>query len=397
MMHVHECRVHDRDLSTILAFRGNRGELFDMKMLRYTLATLVLSTSVGLVACGGAEPDPDPAVQEIAQEDVVELGDLITQDPDASAAAEMTGDPAIMLAEAKKQGEKARGDVAAVLGFVKQLAAEAPVMKGAKADGKAFSLWKKAIAGKDTSLLLVRVEPGRFRYLVAVENADGTRSPLLAGIFVKKGPGTGGGRFHVNLTNVSNAFGAPEADGSIHFWFANHKGDKRGRRIAYRNVVRRDDPDKRVVNYGADLVRLVGVGGRFRSVGVGDFVQQVPGKEAMGLRVLWKAGEGGRASAAVATIGPMKQLLGIAHECWDMDGKRTAYSDDNPNNDADQPNEGVVTMCAGLAQESPTDQGNVSESGMDIDPQLNALLEESGAMDIDEAEANIVTDENDGI
>jgi hypothetical protein len=189
------------------------------------------------------------------------------------------------------------------------------------------------------------------------------------------------------LTNVSDAFGAPGADGAIHFWFANHKGDKRGRRIAYRKVVRRDDPDMRVVNYGADLVRIVGVGGRFRSVGVGDYVPTLPGSEVMGMRILWKAGEGGRGAAAIASITP-KALLGTAHECWDKAGLRTAYSDDNPNNDAMNPNEGDLTMCAGFAQEPPPDQTNVSESGMDADPELDALLQESGAADISEADAD---------
>jgi hypothetical protein len=358
-----------------------------MKLLRYTLTTLVLSSSLALVACGG-DPEPSPVADEIAQEDVVDLGDLITQDPDLAAAAEVIGEPATLLAEGRRQGEKARSDVAAVLSFVKQLAADGPVKKGAKADGKAFALWKKTIAGKDASLLLLRVEPGRFRYLVALTNADGTRTPLLTGVFVKKGPGTGGGRFHVNLTNVSDAFNAPNADGSIHFWFANHKGDKRGRRIAYKNVVRRDDPDKRVINYGADLVRLQGVGGRFRSVGVGDFAP-APGPEAMGLRILWKAGEGGRGTAAVASIAN-KQLIGTAHECWGKDGLRSAYESTPP--DAMNPNEGNLAMCAGFAQEPPPDQGDVNEGGMDNDPELDALLQESGASDIAEADADQVDD-----
>jgi hypothetical protein len=138
-----------------------------MKLLRYTLTTLVLSSSLALVACGG-DPEPSPVADEIAQEDVVDLGDLITQDPDLAAAAEVIGEPATLLAEGRRQGEKARSDVAAVLSFVKQLAADGPVKKGAKADGKAFALWKKTIAGKDASLLLLRVEPGRFRYLVAL-------------------------------------------------------------------------------------------------------------------------------------------------------------------------------------------------------------------------------------
>lgn len=362
-----------------------------MRLLRSTLATLVLSSSLALAGCGGdTEPGPAPAVEEIAQDDVVDLGDLITQDPDAAAAAEVLGDPATLLAEGKRQGEKARMDVAAVLSFVKQLAADGPVKKGANAAGKAFALWKKNLAGKDVSLLLLRVEPGRFRYLVGLDNAGAAPTPLLTGIFIKKGPGTGGGRFHVNLTNVSDAFNAPGADGAIHFWFANHKGDKRGRRIAYHNVVRRDDPDKRTINYGADLVRLVGVGGRFRSIGIGDFIPALPGSEAMGLRILWKAGAGGRGTAAVASLGAMKQLLGTAHECWDAAGKRTAYKDDNPNNDAMNPDAGDLTMCSGLTDEPPPDQGSVSESGTDSDPELDALLQESGAMDISEADADMV-------
>ena len=359
-----------------------------MKKLHYALATLVLSASMAMAGCGG-EPDTNSGTDEITQEDVVDLGDLITQDQDAAAAAEVVGDPAALLGEGQRQGEKARADVAAVLNFVKQLAADGPVKKGAKPDGKAFALWKKQISGKDVSLLLLRVEPGRFKYLVALDNANGTHTPLLTGVFLKKGPGTGGGRFHVNLTNVSDAFGTPNADGSIHFWFANHTGDKRGRRIAYRNVVRRDDPAKQAVSYGADLVRLVGVGGRFRSVGVGDFITSLPGSEAMGLRILWKAGDGGRGSAAVVSLAT-KQLLGTAHECWDADGLRTAYKDDNPNNDMTNPDAGDLTMCSGFADEPPPDTGDVSASGMDADPELDALLQESGAMDISEADADTV-------
>jgi hypothetical protein len=72
-------------------------ETFLMRLLRSTLATLVLSSSLALAGCGG-EPEPAPVVEEIAQDDVVDLGDLITQDPDAAAAAEMIGDPATLPA-----------------------------------------------------------------------------------------------------------------------------------------------------------------------------------------------------------------------------------------------------------------------------------------------------------
>lgn len=361
-----------------------------MKLLRYTLAALVLSSSVALAGCGG-DPEPAPAVEEVTQDDVVDLGDLIAKDMDPAAAAEMVGDPATMLAEARSQGEKARTDVARVLGFVRELGTGAPTNKGVRADGTPFAQWVKEIQGKTTHLVVGRMAPDRFRYLVAVEGADAKPVPLLTGIFVKKGPRSGGGRLHVDLTAISDAYGIQPADGaadgSIHFWFANHKGDARGRRIAYRNVVRRDDPDKRVINYGADLVRLVGVGGRFRSVGIGDLVPEAisPGPEALGLRVLWKRGEGGRGVAVIASLAS-KMVLGTAHECWDKDGLRTAYESDPVS--AMNPNEGDLTMCAGFAREMPPPADRVNENGSDADPELDALLDESGAKDIDEMEAS---------
>ncbi|MDI3289150.1 hypothetical protein [Polyangium sp. 15x6] len=360
-----------------------------MKWLRYTLSSLVLSSALALAGCGGGgNPEPEPSADPIADEEIVDLGDLIQQDPDAAAAAEVIGDPATLLAEGKKQGDKARSDVAAVMSFIKEAAQGEPARKGVTADGRAYAQWVKTIQSVEITFSAVRMTQDRLRYLLQGKATDGSKKPLLTGIFVKKGPKTGGGRFHVNLTNVSDLYNAPGADGSVHFWFANHKGDKRGRRIAYVNVVRRDDPQMQKVNYGADLVRLVGMGGRFRAVGVGDVIPDLPGPEAIGLRILWKAGEGGRAAAAVASLGPAPKLLGTAHECWDKDGLRTAYKDDNPNNDAMNPDEGDLAMCAGFAEEAPPDQGDVSADGQDADPELDALLEESGAMDIDAAEAD---------
>ena len=360
-----------------------------MKWLRFTLSSLVLSSALVVAGCGGGgNPEPDFTADPIADEEIVDLGDLITPDPDAAAAAEVIGDAATMLAEGKKQGEKVRSDVAAVLQFIKEAAQGEPTKKGVTAKGNAYAQWVKPIQGVEITFSAVRVTQDRLRYLVQGKASDGTKKGLLTGIFVKKGPKTGGGRFHVNLTSVSDLYGAPGADGSVHFWFANHKGDKRGRRIAYVDVVRRDDPAMQKVNYGADLVRLVGVGGRFRSVGVGDVIPALPGPEAIGMRILWKAGEGGRAAAAVASIGADPQLLGTAHECWDKDGLRTAYEDDNPTNDAMNPNEGDLSMCAGFSKEAPPDEGDVNENGQDADPELDALLDESGAMDIDAADAD---------
>jgi hypothetical protein len=219
------------------------------------------------------------------------------------------------LPKGEGKGNKARSDVAAVLSFVKQLAADGPVKKGAKADGKAFALWKKTIAGKDASLLLLRVEPGRFRYLVALTNADGTRTPLLTGVFVKKGPGTGGGRFHVNLTNVSDAFNAPNADGSIHFWFANHKGDKRGRRIAYKDVVRRDDPRQARHQLRSGPCAVTGRWWPIPFGGAWAISLRHPDRKRLGCASCGKRAKAVAEQQPCASIAN-KQLIGTAHECW---------------------------------------------------------------------------------
>ena len=363
-----------------------------MKLLRYTLACLALSSSLVIAGCGGDDKTPAPAADPITQDDVVDLGDLITQDPDLAAAAEMIGDPATLLAEGRKQGEKARADVAAVMSFIKQVAVGEPTKTGETPRGNAGAVWVKTVNGVELTLGVERTAPNRLRYLMAGKAADGTMKGLLTGVFIKKAPKTGGGRLHVNLTNLSDLFNAPGADGSIHFWFANHKADLRGRRIAYVNVSRRDDPNMQKVNYGADLVRLVGVGGRFRSVAISDFSPASPGNEAVGLRVLWKAGQGGRASGAIATLGAMPQVQATMHECWDKDGKRTAYMDDIAGNDMNNPNEGDVTMCAGFAKEPPPDPMDVSVDGADVDPELDTLLDDAGASTIIVADADDATD-----
>jgi hypothetical protein len=338
-------------------------------------------------------PDPDATVDPITNDDLADVGDLITQDPDMAAAAEVIGDPATLLGEGRRQAEKARADVAAAISFFRDVSSGEAVKRGATPDGRgAFARWEKDVAGKRVGVSVIRADVGRFHYVVNAIGADGTRLPLLRGVFVKKGPRTGGGRLHVNLTNLSDTFNAPGVDGSIHFWFANHRGDKRARRIIYADAVRRDDPDMRKINFGADLVRIVGTGGRFRSVGITDMIPALPGPEAVGLRILWKAGEGGRAASAIASVGATPMLLGTAHECWGSGGLRTAYEDDNPNNDAMNPNEGDVTMCAGFAKEPPPDQGDVNENGLDTDPEADALLEESGAAGIAEADVEAVDD-----
>jgi hypothetical protein len=359
-----------------------------MKLLRPTLAGLVLSCTVALAACGGNDTNSEPQ-DEITDADIVDLGDLLLQDQDAAAAAEMIGDPATLLAEGKRQADNARQDVAAVFDFIKQASAGEPAMKGVTTGGKAWARWVKDIAGTEIRFSAVRMTDDRLRYLVQGKAADGSYKPLLTGIFVKKADKRGGGRFHVNLSNVSDLYQAPGADGTVHFQFANHKDTLRGRRIAYVNVTRRADPMAPAANFAADLVRITGQGGRFRSVGVGDLIKDLPGNEAFALRILWKRKEGGRGDAAMATLAtPAPTLLGVAHECWDGAGKRTAYEDDYGANDATNPNDGDVSTCAGFPKDD-VPAGAASPSGADPDSELDALLDEAGASDVTEAEASM--------
>jgi hypothetical protein len=347
---------------------------------------------MALVACGGGDDkEPVDNATPVDSTDIADLGDLVTADTDKAAAAEQIGDPATLLAEGRAQAGKVRDDVAAVFNFLKEAAAGEPTLKGKDKLGQPYGIWSKTIQNVDVKLYAVRTTKDRLRYLVTGKGADGTAKPLLTGIFIKTGAHAGGGRFHVNLTNASDLFGAPNADGSMHFWFANHKADKRGRRVAYVHVKDRKDPNKPEANYGADLVRIVGVGGRFRAVGIGDILPNVPGLEAFAGRIQWKAGEGGRGAAVIASLAdPAKPVvLGKAQECWDKDGLRTAYKSTpaDPNN----PDGGDLTMCAGLQQEDTPDNA-ASPSGVDNDPELDALLSDVGASDISEADASDATD-----
>jgi len=365
-----------------------------MNHLRPTLAGIVFACTVALAACGGNDTDNNNEPQdEITDADIVDLGDLVQLAPDPAAAAEMVGDPATILAESKRQAETARGDVAAVFDFIKQAAEGAPAAKGVTPGGKAWARWVKDIAGSEIRLSVARMTDNRLRYLVQGKAADGTYKPLLTGVFVKKAEKRGGGRFHVNLSNVSDIYQVPGADGTLHFVFANHKDEIRGRRIAYLNVTRRDDPMAPAANFGADLVRITGKGGRFRSVGVGDLIKAAPGNEVFALRVQWNRDEGGRGAAAMASIANPQTplLLGTAHECWDAEGLRTAYMDDYAANDATNPNEGDVSMCAGFAKEDVPESA-ATLNGSDPDSELDALLEDSGASDVTEAEASMAED-----
>lgn len=362
-------------------------------MKRIFLATLTLAALASVVS-GCRRGDLDGIAAPISRADLPDLTGLIDADnSDGTAVAAQLGEPATLRQAAIDQAEKVRGDVASVLRFLRENTDGEPTLAGQTEDGRSFGVWEKDVDGVTVRVLAIRVTEDRVRIIVAAKNAEGLERPLFTGVFVKKGEGTGGGRFHISLTNVSDLFSEPGQghDGSVHFVFANHREDLRGRRVAYLNVDDRSTAETETATFGADLVRIVGVGGRFRSIYAAELIPELAGLEALGMRTVWRAGEGGRADVIVATQDGGGRVIGHAHECWDVEGLRTAYADTMPDNDAETPNEGDVTSCHDLAQDDG-DEGTVTGGGTDSDEELDQLLDESGANDITEDEADEVED-----
>jgi hypothetical protein len=353
-----------------------------------------LAAALALSACGSLSNQDDDA--PVGLEDVVEVDDLLVEDLDDVSAAGQVGEPAELLAEAQRQGTEMRQHIRNVVNFIKGVIQDDDGVRreadntGLTPDGRPYAMWQADQDGVMVRFRAVRINATRIRYLLTGQEADAPEKALLTGIFVKHAPRKGGGRLHLNLSNVSDLFEGPNADGSMHLVFANHRPDLRGRRMLYRNVVSRDDLDAPPKNYGADLIHKVGTGGRFRSVSVGDLIPQVPGLEAMGMRVLWRHGEGGRADVAVANVTPTRRILGHAHECWDVEGLRTAYADTIPENDNVNPNEGDVTdgqSCGGFGPDDANEDA-ADTDGQDTDPELDDLLDDADASDITEEEAD---------
>lgn len=324
---------------------------------------------------------------DVTADDLVNVDDLVFEDADESGAIK-TGEPAVLLGEVRKSAKEATAHVRSVLDRVKQITKGSdPVRTGHTALDQPFGVWEEVQAGVTLRLVVVRTADNRLRYFLAGKKAV-LWKPLLTGVFIKKAKGVGGGRFHLSLTNVSELFGAPGKQGSIHFYFANHKAEAKGRRVVYRNVKDLGQKDGVAANYGMDFVHLLGVGGRIRAVGLGDLYPKLDGVEALALRVLWKAGQGGRADAIATHVWPLPVAkLYEAHECWDAKGKRSAYKDDYAGNDAENADEGDTKTCAGFAEEA-VPQAAASDAGQDKDPQLEALLKDAGADAIPETDAD---------
>ncbi|RMG12513.1 MAG: hypothetical protein D6729_16415 [Deltaproteobacteria bacterium] len=360
-----------------------------MRAPSITFATLA---SLALVACGPAAQQG--ADDPVTGDDVVNIDDLVDADSDATGAIQV-GDPALFLGAARSQVDTTNAHLKSALEVVRAVVGgREPDGKGIGKRGFAYAYWDHDVDGKQVRFLVVRINKRRVRYLLAARESGGAWKGLLTGIFIKRAPHVGGGRLHISLTNASDLFGSPNADGSIHLVFANHRDDVRGRRILYLNVKDRSKPDQPAVNYGQDILRFPGVGGRFRGVLVTDILPgdtgPAAGIEAMAMRVFWKHGAGGRADVAIAHVAPRPvKFLGAAHECWDAQGLRTAYADPWPDNDANNPNEGDpsdAASCAGFGKDEPG-QDAASPDGQDHDPELDDLLVEAEADTITPDEA----------
>lgn len=362
----------------------------------------VLSLKIAAVACAaftaacwGCAANKDSAAAAsggVTKDDVFNTDDLVAGEAAGEGAAKI-GDPATLLGVARKTAENTRAHVRSVADIIKEMAGgKDPVATGKTAVGSfPYGKWTLTKNGVDLSLWVIRTAENRLRYVMAGKKGADPQKFLLTGIFIKKAPRVGGGRLHVSLTNVSALFGAPGKTGSMHVWFANHKSDAKGRRVAYLNVADIAKPGDVPGNYGADAIYKLGVGGRMRVIGLDDYDPKQPGLELFAMRVLWKGGTGGRADALYANVTATKTTkLADVHECWGPGGNRTAYKStpDDPNNAS----EGDTANCFAMATDTPPD-GVASASGADKDPELDALLTDSGAAGIDAAEA----DKSDGI
>lgn len=373
------------------------------KSLRVGL--LVVCVGVGCKSTGDDDDNDTGGTTQLAavdSTDVVDVDTILYEDTDGAAAAEVMGDPATLRADALAAAQKATADVRSVVGFIKTVGAGEPDTKGTTRAGQPFGIWEGTVSSADVRFVVVRTAANRLRYLVTARKGTDAYKPLLTGIFIKRLTGAGAGRLHVNLTNASEIFNPTTGyTGSIHFFFANHTHEFRGRRIMYRNIVPRAQPTANPASYAMDIIHKVGLGGRARLMSISpDILPNTGGTdngtELLAMRVLWKRGVGGRADGLMSRFRPRPvQMYGHFHECWGPAGLRTAYMDTFEANDADNPNQGDVTNCFDLAQDQVPEANTAnSDSPADPDPELDAALDETGAADISETDASDATSVN---
>jgi len=353
----------------------------------------VAAAAVLVAAVPACKSDADPSAaagQEVGQDDVFNTDDLVLADAGGAGAGKI-GEAAVLLGVAKKSVDQSRSHVRTVVDVIKEIAeGKKPTATGVTVVGKfKYGKWTGTKAGVNLTLWVIRTAENRLRYVVVGTKGADTKV-LLTGVFIKKAPRVGGGRLHVSLANVSALFGAPNKAGSMHVWFANHRADVRGRRIAYLGVKDLTKADDVPANFALDAIYKPGVGGRLRQISLDDHDPAEKGLEIFALRVLWKHAVGGRADAVYANLAAGKVTkLADVHECWGPSGLRTAFKASKP--DPNNANEGDTSKCFDIAEETPPDAA-ASADGKDPDPELDALLTEAGAAGIDQADA----DKNEG-
>src|SRR5688500_5915507 len=92
---------------------------------------LACAPLLGLALAGCSSSD-DPS-DVVTEEDIIALDALIDADADAAAAAGQVGEPAELLAEARREADKVRADLAAVHDLWKQVAKGAPGSRSTEA------------------------------------------------------------------------------------------------------------------------------------------------------------------------------------------------------------------------------------------------------------------------
>lgn len=359
------------------------------------LALSALTLALSAAGCSNSDSDNSASADKAGREDVVSVSELLVLD-DTGTGALKIGDGAELLAEAQQASKQAVERIRSAAHHLEEMAASKEPDRTGTTLGQPWSVWTASKDGADYRLFVLRIKDTRVRYyLSGKKSADADYKPLLTGVFLKKEARRGGGRIHINLTNVSDVEGGPNADGQMQVWFANFRNDTVARRVLYRKLVSRSDPEKNAYNYGSDYLRHPGVGGRFRALAVGDLAPAIPGNEGLALRAVWRTGEGGRADGLLIGLGQVPKVLGHFSECWDKGGLRTAFKNiDGPEN-PDNPSEGDVSSCAGIAQDTvPDSLGRLENT--DVDPDVDAELTESGAASIDEKDADLAVDPDKG-
>jgi hypothetical protein len=357
---------------------------------RPTPALLLLLLTGLLFSCDDPQNEPEitGAQGSPSKEDIVDVTDLLVGDTSGAGAA-VIGDPAELLGAARKESTEGLARLRAVLQRLQGVAAGRDPERRGLASSRPYGVWSGTVDGVEVRHTVTVLAPDRMRYLMQARKAgdQGSFRPILTGIFLKKSPTKGGGRLHMNLTNLSDLGGA-SADGQLQLWWANDRPGTTARRLLYRGVKDRSGPYPDARNYGTDYLREAGVRGVYRALVVGDLVPKLAGNEALALRMSWTPGQGGRADTLL--VGGQSNATVRSSECWDSEGKRTAHRNDAAFDDAENPDEGDVSSCWGYPQQKAPD-APVYEA-VDTAPEVEEALSAVGATTVPEADATDATD-----